>query len=151
MRWTSTGKTLWESAYGHLTEDRPGVWGAITARAEAHVLRLSMIYAALDRSSEIADTHVLAALALWRYCDQSAAYLFGASVGDRDSDAILEALRAMPKGMTRSEIRDGVFHRNKSASDIARALGLLLRLKLARQELTPTAGRPAERWFAAES
>ena len=63
MIWTSTGKTLWESEYGRLTEDRPGLWGAITSRAEAHVLRLAMIFALLDKSEEIADTHVLAALA----------------------------------------------------------------------------------------
>jgi hypothetical protein len=147
MRWTSSAQTLWDSIYDPLTADRPGLWGAITARAEAHVLRLSMIYAALDRSAELADTHLMAALALWHYCDQSAAFLFGASVGDRDADAILDALRAMPEGMTRSEIRESVFHRNKSASDIAKALGLLVRFKLVRQESIPTDGRPAECWF----
>ena len=62
------------------------------------MLRLAMIYAALDRSGEIADTHVHAALALWRFCDHSAAYLFGASVGDRDADAILEALKGKRPG-----------------------------------------------------
>jgi hypothetical protein len=147
--WTSTGLTLWESSYGRLTEDRPGLWGAITARAEAHVLRLALLYAALDLSAEIADTHLHAALALWRYCDQSAALLFGAAVGDRAADAILEALRQNPQGMTRTEIRRGVTPHNISASSLARALGLLLRFQLVRQEMSTTAGRPAERWFAA--
>ena len=112
-----------------------------------------MIYAALDQSVEIADTHLLSALALWQYCDASAAYLFGAAVGDRDADAILGALRQSHRGVTRSEIRRGVLHNNKNSSELARALGLLLRFRLIRQEITPTGerGRPAERWFAAEA
>jgi Protein of unknown function (DUF3987) len=150
MNWTPSGKTLWESQYHALTESRPGLWGAITSRSEAHVLRLAMIFAALDKSAEIADTHVLAALAVWRFCDRSAAYLFGGSVGDGDADAILDALRTKPDGMTRTEIRRGVFQDHKTSGEVARALGLLLRFNLVRQEITQTGGRPAERWYAAK-
>jgi hypothetical protein len=137
MDWSSSGRKLWEAEYDALTESRPGLWGAITARAEAHVLRLAMIFAALDRAGEIADTHVLAGIELWRYCDRSAAYLFGGSVGDRDADAILAALRARTGGMTRTEISVGVFNKNRPAGDIARSLGLLLRHGLARCEPVP--------------
>jgi hypothetical protein len=152
MGWASSGRTPRESEYAALTESRPGLWGAITSRSEAHVLRLSMIYAALDRADAIADTHVLAALALWRFCDRSAAYLFGGSVGDRDADAILAALRAKPEGMTRSEIRRAVFQDHRTSDEVARALGLLLRFGLVRQEMiTDTGGRPAERWFATKA
>jgi hypothetical protein len=151
MDWTPAGKTLWESEYGRLTEDRPGLWGVITSRAEAHVLRLALIYAVLDRSDRIADTHVKAALELWGFCDRSAAYLFGGSVGDRDADAILDALRSKPEGMTRSEIRRGVFHDNKTSDEVTRPLSLLLRFRLVRQETTQTGGRPAERWHAVNS
>jgi hypothetical protein len=146
--WTSTASALWESEYANLTENRPGLWGAITSRGEAHVLRLSMIFAVLDKSAEIVDTHVLAALELWRYCDRAAAYLFGGSVGDRDADSILDALRARSGGMTRTEIRDTVFQRNKTSDEIVRALALLLRFGLAQSEQVQTEGRPAERWFA---
>jgi hypothetical protein len=149
MDWTPTGKTLWETEYGRLTEDRPGLWGAITSRAEAHVLRLGLIFAALDRSDTIADTHVLAALELWRFCDRSAAYLFGGSLGDPDADAVLDALRARPEGMTRTEIRREVFQGHKPSEEITRALSLLLRFKLVRQEEPEqTGGRPTERWHA---
>jgi hypothetical protein len=148
MTWTDAARRLWEAEYDTLTADRPGLWGAITSRAEAHVLRLSLLYAALDGVGEIADTHVLAALAVWRYCDRSARYLFGGSVGDRNADAILAALRAKPEGMTRTEIRDGIFQRNTSAEDIVHALALLLRYGLVRREAVETPGRPAERWYA---
>jgi hypothetical protein len=148
MDWTPAGKKLWESEYGRLTEDHPGLWGASTSRAEAHVLRLGLIYAALDRSDRIADTHVLAGLELWRFCNRSAAHLFGGSVGDPDADAIRDALRSQPGGMTRTEIRRVVFQDHKSSDDVARALALLLRFNLARQENAQTGGRPAERWHA---
>jgi hypothetical protein len=37
-------------------------------RAEAHVLRVAILYALLDRSNVIEAAHVKASLALWRYC-----------------------------------------------------------------------------------
>jgi hypothetical protein len=151
MDWTPEGKKLWVSEYDHLTEDRPGLWGAITSRGEAHVLRLGLIYAALDRSDKIAGEHIKAAVELWRFCDRSAAYLFGGSVGDRDGDAILDALRGRADGMTRNEIRRQVFNDNKTSEEMTRALSLLLRFKLVTQEETQTGGRPAERWKAAKS
>jgi hypothetical protein len=147
MECSLSGHNLWASEYEALTADRPGLWGAITARAEAHTLRLAMIFAALDRVQEIEDIHVRAALSLWRFCDRSAAHLFGGSTGDSTADAILAALRTKPDGMTRSEIRRRVFNDNKPAAEVTRALGILERYRLARRELTPTDGRPAERWF----
>jgi hypothetical protein len=146
MNWAPSGRKLWESEYKRLTEDRPGLWGAITSRAEAHVLRLALIFTLLDMGSEIEDVHVHAALALWRFCDRSAAHLFGGSVGDRDADAILAALRVSPGGMTRTEINVGVFNRNRTSEAITRALGLPQRFGLVRCEPAGE-GRP-ERWFA---
>jgi hypothetical protein len=48
--------------------------GAVTARAEA---QLALIYAVLDGAALIARPHLEAALEVWRYCDESAAYIFG--------------------------------------------------------------------------
>jgi hypothetical protein len=148
MRWSASGRKLWETEYGPLTEERAGLWGAATSRAEAHVLRLSMLYAALDGSPEIVDAHVLAALAVWRFCDRSAAYVFGNSLGDKDADAIRIALWERHEGMTRSEIRRFVFQDHKTGVDVAQALALLERFNLARHEPVDTGGRRAERWFA---
>jgi hypothetical protein len=148
MEWAPSGRDVWASEYEALTADRPGLWGAITARAEAHTLRLAMLFAALDRVQQIEDIHVRAALALWRFCDRSAAHLFGGSTGDPQADAILAALRSRPEGMTRSEIRRRVFNDNKPAADVARALGLLDRFRMVSREPIPTDGRTAERWYA---
>jgi hypothetical protein len=118
---------------------------------ETVLLRLALIFTLLDMGSVIEDTHVHAALALWRFCDRSAACLFGGSVGDRDADAILSALRLNAEGMTRTEIRRHVFRDNKASDDVALALGLLRRYGLIREELAQTGGRPAERWYATSS
>ena len=89
-----------------------------------------------------------AALAVWRYAQDSARYIFGDAFGDRVADEILTELRArLPGGMTRNEIRDH-FRRNKPSQEIERALALLREHGLIRMQLEETGGRPAERWFA---
>jgi hypothetical protein len=120
----------------------------VTSRAEAHSLRLALTYALMDRSDRIEPEHLEAALAVWDYAERSARHIFGDSTGDRDADRILEALRATPEGLTRSEIRLQVFGNNKTAKTIAAALGLLLRLGRVHRQPVDTGGRRAERWFA---
>jgi hypothetical protein len=62
---------------------------------------------------------------------------------------ILEALRGAPEGMTRHEIRRGLFADHKPAATVASKLALLLQLGLVRSASEPrTGGRPAERWFS---
>src|SRR5262249_4310160 len=82
MTRTDAAKALWREAYEALAEAKPGLLGPITARAEAQVLRLSCLYALLDMSAVVAVPHLLAALALWDYCEASARYLFGDELGD---------------------------------------------------------------------
>jgi hypothetical protein len=140
---------IWREVYPSLSEGRPGMYGAMTSRAEAQVMRLACIYALLDQSRVVCAAHLMAALALWEYAERSVAYVFGDAVGDPDADSILQALRSRPDGMTRTEIRD-MFQRHKSAAEIARTLGLLLEHALARREEQDTGGRPIERWYAVE-
>ena len=51
FRRTPEARELWMDRYPALSEGRQDVYGAATSRAEAQVLRLSALYAALDRSS----------------------------------------------------------------------------------------------------
>jgi hypothetical protein len=90
-------------------------------RAEAQVVRLSLIYALLDCSSVICADHLRAALAVWKYCEDSARYIFGDTIGDPTADEIVRFLRQSVGGVTRTEISNH-FHRNKSAAEIGRAL-----------------------------
>jgi hypothetical protein len=139
---------LWAEVYGPLSEGRPGLAGALLGRAEAHVMRLALIYALMDCSAVIRAEHLLAALVLWDFCERSVYYLFGDSLGDPFADEVLRFLRGNPSGLTRTDLTH-CFGKNQPADRIGRALGLLLQHHLARCERQETGGRPAERWFAA--
>lgn len=140
-------RAIWQDLYPVLSRDREGLAGALLARAEAHVLRLSLIYALLDGSPLVTADHLLAALALWEYVEASVAYIFGDATGDPTADAILVALRQNGE-LTRTQISD-LFARNVSSDRIARALQGLLAVGKARTTQRATGGRPVEVWMPA--
>ena len=133
--------------YRHLSRERYGLSGTVTARAAPQVLRLALIYATLDRSTQIRREHLDAALAVWQYCEDSTAYIFGSMEEDPAANAIIDALRHSPKGMTRTEI-SALLNRHKNEGRINSALYQLHKKGLARFETKDSGGRPAERWFA---
>jgi hypothetical protein len=147
MRRSEDARHLWHEVYERLSDGRPGLLGAVTSRAEAQVTRLSCIYALIDGSGVIERRHLEAALALWRYCEDSARYIFGDALGHPTADRILEALRREPSGLSRTEI-SARLGRHADTSKIDSALKVLSKHGLACGSTTQTAGRPAERWFA---
>jgi hypothetical protein len=144
-------KKLWHKVYPQLSEAQPGMAGAVIGRAEAQVMRLSAIYALLDKSRFIRPEHHEAAMALWRYCEQSARWIFGTSTGDRKADKILTALRYAPAGMTKTEISADVFNRHASSAEIDGALRLLYDLKMVRLKVEASGGTPIRRWSLTEN
>jgi hypothetical protein len=84
-----------------------------------------------------------AALELWRYCSDSAAFIFGASLGNPLADAILEVLRTHPEGMTRTEVNNH-FRRNKTKAALDAAIAVAQRNGSLRIEKRETGGRAAE-------
>ena len=143
-------RQLWHQVYSGLTGDRFGLFGSMTARAEAQVLRLSVLYAMLDMSKAVKVEHLKAALAVWDYCERSAKYIFGNALGNRTADILLAELRQVPDvGLSRSEMIQKVFHKNKLAKDIDDALQLLQALGKAQRRDDPPneAGRTTERWW----
>jgi hypothetical protein len=149
LRRDTEAREFWRSTYHDLSAAKPGLFGAVTSRAEAYAVRLSLIYAVLDCAEFIRTEHLYAALAAWRYCEDSARYIFGESVGDADADAILAGLRAAgPSGLTRTEVNERIFKRNRNSADIHRALSVLAECGLADMRTSPTSGRAAEVWFA---
>jgi primase/DNA polymerase family protein len=155
IAWTRTPRELtlseearaaWTAIYPKLTEGRPGLLGAILARAEAQVLRFTIVYAMLDRSDTVELVHLRAALAVWERAEASARHVFGERLGDPDADDILEALRnSGDDGLTRTEISE-IFSHNLSRGRIERALATLRQANLATPESVQTGGRPTERW-----
>ena len=140
-------RQIWHSVYGELSEGKPGLFGSVTGRAEAQVLRLSLIYALLDGASIIRAEHLLAGLAVWEYAEASARYIFGDALGNPVADQILNELRGAEEGLTRTEIRD-LFGRHGKGQEIDAALRTLSENSKARYEHEQTGGRPVERWYA---
>jgi hypothetical protein len=147
LSWGESAREIWESVYEELSEGEPGLFGAATSRAEAQALRLSAIYAVMDRSQTIEADHLLAGLAVWEYAEQSARRIFGDATGDPVADKIMEALKNKPEGLTRTEIRN-LFSRHRSSTRIDQALGYLQNSERVQSESQATGGRPVERWFA---
>jgi hypothetical protein len=149
MQRAKAAELLWQEAYrNELSVERPGLAGAVCSRAEAHALRLSMLYALLDCSRSIRHEHVQAALALWRYCEQSAYLIFGDRLGDPIADAILAELRERGR-LTRTEV-SAIFGRHRKAGELDLALALLIRLSLVRTVTEATDGRAVTVLFPCE-
>jgi len=142
-----TARRRWWEIYPALSEPSPGLAGAVTARAEAHVVRLALLYALLDGAGQIGPTHLEAAVALWGYAAASARWTFGDSLGDPLADEICRAVLEAPAGLTRSELRD-LFSRNRSSKDIGHALQRLVAAGRVSVERRQERGRPAEVWRA---
>ena len=138
----------WSAAYSELLGDRPGLVGAIIARAEAQVIRLALIFALLDRRDAIAFEHLEAAMAVWAYCEASALRIFGDSLGDPVADDILRAIRQSgDNGMTWTDIYN-FFGRHRASDQIGAALQLLVTKGKIRPATRVTGGRPSETFFA---
>src|SRR5437899_12601745 len=107
MQFDEDAEANWCRVYPSLSEGKPGMVGAVTRRGEAQVIRLSCLYALLDRSPIVAVEHLRAALALWNYCEASAEFVFSTTTGDETADILLARLRMRGgDGMTETEIRD---------------------------------------------
>lgn len=143
----SAARELWAAVYAELSDGKNGLAAALLARAEAHVLRLSMVYALLDASPVVRLDHLTAAIELWSYSERSVAHIFGDSMGDPVGDTILRALRNT-EYLTRTEISSSLFGRNQTAARIDGSLQALLELHLVEVGTEETDGRPREIWRA---
>jgi hypothetical protein len=111
------------------------------------VLRLSLLYALLDRSPAITAAHLTAALAVWDYGEASARYVFGDATGDPVADRILAGLRE--DGTDDPERPGRPVHAQRLRESPGAALGLLRRAGLVAGEREATGGRPRAVWRAA--
>jgi hypothetical protein len=143
---TPEARDRWRTIYPQVSVDHPGLFGAATARAEAHVVRLALLYALLDCAHSIERVHLDAACALWGYASRSAHWLFGDTLGDPVADDIWQAIKANTDGLTKSDIRD-LFSRNKSVKTINAGIDALIRAGRLQRTIRSNAGhggRPAE-------
>lgn len=143
LRRSPEAESRWAELYEAMAdEEGAGLVGAVTARAEAQTLRLSVAYALLDRSRTIEPGHLESAYAVWSYCRDSAAYLFGDGTGDEIADRLLAGLReAGPDGLDGTAQRD-LFHRHAPKSRLEKARQVLALRGLTVTDTEETGGRP---------
>jgi len=146
MEFDLDARDMWIDVYSALSHDRTGLLAAVTSRAEAQTLRLACQYALIDGSATIGAPHLSAALECWRYCEDSAEFIFANAVGDSTADQIMVGLKQCPKGLTRDEIGTIIFARHKPADEITRSLDTLRRLGRVGAIEEKTRGRSATRW-----
>ncbi|MEX5213636.1 MAG: YfjI family protein [Nitrospiraceae bacterium] len=139
-----SAREAWREIYHDLSADRPGMAGALLARAEAHVMRIAGLYSVLDGSGQIDAPHLEAGLALWQHAEQSTRRIFGDTLGDPVADTILRALGTATE-LTDSEISD-LFGRNVAAIRLEHAKSVLLASGLVQCITVETTGRPRKIW-----
>jgi len=142
LRRSPEADQLWERAYYAVDDDVPGMLGAVLARAEAQLLRLSMVYALLGASQIIEAEHLRAAAAVWDYTAISAGRIFGPLSGDPIADELLAALRsAGGDGLDRTA-QHNLFSRHVSVARREAALEYLTEQRLVETVTIETRGRP---------
>jgi len=148
---SKAARELWHTVYQELASERHGLYGAVTGRAEAQTLRLSMLYALLDGVAIIDVPHLEAAFALWEYCDASARIIFGEGEGEADDSLeklLLEVIRENP-GISRRGLHKAVGG-HVQAVVLVQALARLRDKGLIEPIMVPTGGRPKECWYPCE-
>lgn len=138
MKRTDEAREYWREIYPHLAAERPGRWGEVTSRAEAQTVRLSLLFALLDRAEKIGIEHLQAARAMWDYCCQSARWAFMESLYSPEAQRILTALERGP--LTLTGIHE-VMNKNTPADKIRAAVEEIKSLVV--QDRRETAGKDA--------
>lgn len=149
VRRTESAERLWEQVYEELTPDDvpEGPVAMVVARAVPQVLRLSLTYALLDHSKEVDVPHLEAALAVWRYIQASAYYVFGDSTGNPDLDKLLTFVRQSgQEGVTRDDVHQVCFSKHKSRKQLDELLSRMLSGDDYEQVQEDTGGRPVTRY-----
>lgn len=142
MRLDDQARMIFERAYPVLTQDRSGLFGSATSRAEAQVLRIAMILALINGSSVIRGEDMIRALDVWRYAEESAHFIFGDREPDQRANKIIDFLRSGPKSQT--EITNDLFKKNHEG--IASVLEHLQAVGKIRSKKEKTGGRNVTFW-----
>jgi hypothetical protein len=128
LYWSDVAAERWEALYAEsAARPRMGLLGSLLARSEAQIARLALLYALLDRSSEVGAEHLEAAEAVWDYAQRSVLHIFGESTGDRHADALRTDLKDGPIEWMAARKSLGL----RTAADMESAVGALVSLGLA--------------------
>jgi hypothetical protein len=142
LTWSPDAGDLWDTLYEVMADDDGGgMAGALTARADAHTLRLSVAYALTDASSTIEVPHLEAAWALWNYASASVRHVFGDTSGDPIRDQLVAAIAERGE-MSHAEQHD-LFRRHVSRDTLLRVRASLISEGVLGERSIATGGRPS--------
>lgn len=122
---TAAAEKAWARMYLKMESNPlPGMAGKMTSRGPAHVRRLALIYALLDKCDTVEPRHLYAAKKLWDYCAESALFIFNNYTKDQ-----LEILDFIERKRTTNltEIREELHQRHKLAAWITEQVNHLIR------------------------
>ena len=147
MRRDDNAAARWRAVYPALSCEQDGFVADLTARSEAQVMRLACLYALLDKSGIIRVEHLEAALALWRYAEESVHKIYEKEykpmVSPQTRDAVQLMMEMQRRDMTRTEIRD-FFHCNRTEAQLDLLLAVLSDAAGLEEHEKATRGRPAK-------
>jgi len=107
VTWSVEARRKWTQLYPLISVEEVGAFGAVTARAEAQLQRVSLVYALIDGSNQIEYRHLLAATAVWEYAKASARLIFEGVSSDPNEAKIVDLLRAGPRTQTQINVAFG--------------------------------------------
>ncbi len=141
-------QAIWAKVYHKLSEGQPGMLRYDSAERCLCAAPVLPVCAA-RWPGLVGPEHMEAALEIWRYCEDSARYIFGDQLGSPLADSILSSLRGVSTGFSRTEISN-LLGRHKTSAQMDTALGLLAEHNLAASREETSEGRTREVWFAVQ-
>jgi hypothetical protein len=141
--WSEEARSQWTRMYSQISVEDAGAFGAVTARAEAQLQRLCLIYALIDGSDRIEHRHFLAATAVWEYAKASAKLIFDGASEDPSRSRVLVLLAGGP--LTQSAI-NAAFSGHLRGQKLRKVLEDLQAVGAIQATRVSTSGRPLTTW-----
>jgi hypothetical protein len=148
---TDSARILWRDLYKEGSISGSGVCAELSARWEAQLMRLALVFALIDGESSVDAQHITAAHAVWRYSEATVRYVYGESSGDEVVDKLEAAVSAAGvDGLTYSEIQR-LWSGHLSTKIRNAAVEKLMASGKARLEVETTGGKTKRTLFATSS
>jgi DNA repair photolyase len=145
VKFDASADIIWVPYYNAI--DRSPFSPPVESRENAHISKLALLYALLDKSPVISAKHLQAAIAAWKYSRDSSRVLFPSQASKRnlDEEKIMKLLGQHTDGLTTSQVTFMALQNNKSAEPILKKLESDGKVKSI--VVKPPTGRPSDRWF----
>ena len=142
ISFTRQAREAWiDEYYQRLTSrNGNGLLSVVLSRSEAQVRRLALLFTLLDGEIETGLKHLGQAMTAWKYCEDSATYIFKGQAQDSVARKIIQALQK--KGSLTSTEISNLFARHLKKERIENAINEILLSGTAELISKQSPGRP---------